>query len=370
MARCAAAEPCAPGLALLNLLAGEPAGRAAHRKFLEKFHGKPFGHGPTERMSVDELTEGLTEFEDWFSFIVPSRSADDRTTFGVDEMLKACEAHFRMQGTWRNSEVKKGLVIDPWNELEHLAPEGAFRDRVHLADAFQNPRNGRARVACTCGSWRTRRSCAADENGKLPVPKPDMISRLAALVEQGRQRDHGVAPARRADEARGADPRAEGSLQARRPARCHRPDLRPGNRTVFGAAAQAEERDRGLIFNRGRGRKELTMEQVDTDKANGKGRGRRAAKTPKDAGRMDENKQPMVKKPQIVAERLDELVELANKASTASERAKEAVTKCAEDSGFLASAVNKLVRAKAGDKFEEKHREVEQQKELFDEAAE
>jgi hypothetical protein len=92
-------------------------------KFLEKFHGKPFGHGPTERMSVDELTEGLTEFEDWFSFIVPSRSADDRTTFGVDEILKACEAHFRMQGTWRNSEVKKGLVIDPWNELEHLRPK-------------------------------------------------------------------------------------------------------------------------------------------------------------------------------------------------------------------------------------------------------
>jgi predicted DNA-binding protein len=107
-----------------------------------------------------------------------------------------------------------------------------------------------------------------------------------------------------------------------------------------------------------------------TEKTNGKGRGRRSTKPAKDTGRMDADKQPMVKKPQIVAERLDELVELANKASTASERAKEAVTKCAEDSGFLASAVNKLVRAKAGDKFEEKHREVEQQKELFDEAAE
>lgn len=86
-------------------------------------------------------------------------------------------------------------------------------------------------------------------------------------------------------------------------------------------------------------------------------------------GRMDADRQPAVKKPEIVAKRLDELVELHNKAQSAAERAKEAVTKCAEDSGFLASAVNKLVRAKAGDKFEEKHREVEQQKELFDEAA-
>lgn len=86
-------------------------------------------------------------------------------------------------------------------------------------------------------------------------------------------------------------------------------------------------------------------------------------------GRMDADRQPAVKKPEIVAKRLDELVELHHKAAAAAERAKEAITKCGEDSGFLASAVRKLVTAKAGDKFEEKHREVEQQVELFDEAA-
>lgn len=96
---------------------------------------------------------------------------------------------------------------------------------------------------------------------------------------------------------------------------------------------------------------------------------RGADRKPKANGRMDADRQPMVKKPEVVAERLEELVELHAKAQAASERAKEAVTKAAEDSGFLASAVNKLVRAKAGDKFEEKHREVEQQKDLFDEVA-
>lgn len=84
-------------------------------------------------------------------------------------------------------------------------------------------------------------------------------------------------------------------------------------------------------------------------------------------GRMDADKQPAVKKPQIIAKRLDELVDLQNKAAAAGERAKDAITKAAEDSGFLASAVRKLVTAKAADKFEVKHREVEQQKELFDE---
>jgi hypothetical protein len=106
------------------------------------------------------------------------------------------------------------------------------------------------------------------------------------------------------------------------------------------------------------------VEQIGTGTTKGNGRTRTPGK-----GRMDADKQPAVKKPEVIAKRLDELVELHNKAQAAAERAKEAVTKAAEDSGFLASSVNKLVRAKAGDKFEEKHREVEQQHELFDEVA-
>jgi len=103
------------------------------------------------------------------------------------------------------------------------------------------------------------------------------------------------------------------------------------------------------------------MEQVQVG-GNGKGRAR-------GKGRMDADKQPAVKKPEVIAKRIDELVRLHNKATESAETAKDAITKAAEDSGYLASAVRKLVTAKAGDKFEEKHREVEQQMELFDEAA-
>lgn len=72
-------------------------------------------------------------------------------------------------------------------------------------------------------------------------------------------------------------------------------------------------------------------------------------------------------KPKIVAERLDTLVDLHRKAKDANDAANEAITKAAEDSGYLASTVKKLVSAKAGDRFEEKHREIDQQAELFDE---
>ena len=101
----------------------------------------------------------------------------------------------------------------------------------------------------------------------------------------------------------------------------------------------------------------------------GKGKGNGAGGRTPGRGRQDADKQPAAKQPQIIADRLDELVELHNKAKAAGERAADAITKAAQGSGYLASAVRKLVTAKAGDKFEEKHREVEQQGELFDEAA-
>jgi len=101
--------------------------------------------------------------------------------------------------------------------------------------------------------------------------------------------------------------------------------------------------------------------------ANGNGVQQQAAARTRGKGRMDADKQPAVKKPKVIHDRIDELVRLHNKASEASEDVKTAITKAAEDSGYLASAVRKIVTARAGEKFEEKHREVEQQAELFDE---
>lgn len=86
-------------------------------------------------------------------------------------------------------------------------------------------------------------------------------------------------------------------------------------------------------------------------------------------GRKGADKVPAVKKPKVVAEKLDYMVELEQKAAAARTEADEAVNAVAEESGYLASSVKKLVKAKHGDKFEEKHREVEQQAELFDEAS-
>lgn len=143
-------------------------------KYLEKFHGKPFGDGPSERMTKEEAIEAATEIAEWFRFILPAVTTD-RTSFAIDEILAAAEVHFTLHGWWRSREVKKGLVIDPWNELEHLRPKelseteyiGATLSRIRGWARAHN-----VHVWIVAHPQKLRR----DDTGKLPVPKPDSIS--------------------------------------------------------------------------------------------------------------------------------------------------------------------------------------------------
>lgn len=92
--------------------------------------------------------------------------------------------------------------------------------------------------------------------------------------------------------------------------------------------------------------------------------------TGRSKGRKDADKQPAVTQPKVVAERIDELVNLHGAAISAASAAKEAITKCAEDSGYNAANVRKLVLARYSEKFPEVKRNIEQQAELFEEVGE
>lgn len=142
-------------------------------KFLEKHSGKPFGAGPTERMTKDEAVELSTEISDWFGFLLPA-SDTDRNTFTVDEILSAAEAYFRLNGTWR-SDNNKGLVIDPWNELEHLRPSNLSETEyisMTLSRVRAWARQNKVHVWIVAHPQKLRR----DDAGKLPIPRPDSIS--------------------------------------------------------------------------------------------------------------------------------------------------------------------------------------------------
>jgi twinkle protein len=77
----------------------------------EKYLKKPFNDGPTPRMTQQEFAAALEWVDAHFSWILPS-SEDDWT---IEKILAAAGQLCLRRGI-------RGLVIDPWNELEPLRP--------------------------------------------------------------------------------------------------------------------------------------------------------------------------------------------------------------------------------------------------------
>lgn len=73
---------------------------------LEIFTGQPFSDGPTPRMDHNTMERALEFMEDHFVFVLPDE--DKRTLPGIIELVNEVEAD--------------GVVVDPWNELEHRRP--------------------------------------------------------------------------------------------------------------------------------------------------------------------------------------------------------------------------------------------------------
>lgn len=132
---------------------------------LEQITGKPFGEGPTERMGIDEADEWTDELSQWFQFL-RSRNGEP---ISVRAVIDAATPWLEKQETG-----KRGLVIDPWNELEHWRGSGK-NETEYISEQLSYLR-GWAR-AKECHVWlvahpqKLRR-----DDGKLPVVTPDAIS--------------------------------------------------------------------------------------------------------------------------------------------------------------------------------------------------
>jgi twinkle protein len=80
-------------------------------RLMEKFIREPFRAGPTRRMSP-ERRDAAREWVNWyFPMILPEEEQD----WTLDNIFRIAQALVLRHGI-------KGLVIDPWNELEHVRP--------------------------------------------------------------------------------------------------------------------------------------------------------------------------------------------------------------------------------------------------------
>lgn len=135
-------------------------------KLLEKVSGKPFGAGPTERLRLDEIAEYADDLDRWFGFI----EARDDSALTVTDVVAAAEPFLAQF----EAGTKRGLVIDPWNELEHWRPAN-LTETEYVSKTLSFVRNwarrNKVHVWIVAHPAKMRR-----EDGKLPVPKPDMIA--------------------------------------------------------------------------------------------------------------------------------------------------------------------------------------------------
>ncbi len=74
-------------------------------KLMEKYVGKPFDRGPTERMSPSDLDRAETFFAQNYTFLMPESPTPQ-------VLLAQCRSLIKTRGV-------TGIILDPWNEIEH-----------------------------------------------------------------------------------------------------------------------------------------------------------------------------------------------------------------------------------------------------------
>lgn len=132
-------------------------------KILEKVDGRPFGSGRSERMSRERIPSMLEKLAQQFRFLET-----------IEGSLSATDVCMSTQEWLLSHDGPRGLVIDPWNELEHWRPNHMSETEyvsATLSGVRQWARKNRVHVWIVAHPQKMRR-----EEGVLPVPKPDMIS--------------------------------------------------------------------------------------------------------------------------------------------------------------------------------------------------
>lgn len=133
-------------------------------KLCEKRARKPFNKGPTERMTEKEFSEAAFWVMDNFFWLTPEMKTPD-------ELINtALEADI--------GEKKLGVVLDPWNTLEHVRGSMCETDYISfiLTEVTKLARSANAHVWLVAHPAKIQRN----KDGTRPVPTPHDISGSAA----------------------------------------------------------------------------------------------------------------------------------------------------------------------------------------------
>lgn len=131
---------------------------------MEKYHEAPFDLGKAGRITEEQKEEGKEWLQRHFSVILPHE--DDN--WSIDGVLELAKVLVYRRGI-------KGLVIDPWNELDHSRPNNQTETEyvsAVLTKIRQFARNYDVHVWLVAHPAKLYK----EKDGKYPVPTPYDIS--------------------------------------------------------------------------------------------------------------------------------------------------------------------------------------------------
>ena len=118
---------------------------------------KPFGAGPRQRITPEELREAREWLASRFWFILPT---DD--DFTIDGVLRRARAAVLRHGV-------RGVVIDPWNEIEHQRP-ATMTETEYIGQALTKIRNFARRHEIHVWIVAHPTKLVKDRDGQYPIP--------------------------------------------------------------------------------------------------------------------------------------------------------------------------------------------------------
>lgn len=131
---------------------------------MEKYFEAPFDLGKPGRITEEQKEEGKQWLKKHFSIILP----DEDANWSIDGVLELAKVLVYRRGM-------KGLVIDPWNELDHSRPGNQTETEyvsATLTKLRQFARNFDVHVWLVAHPAKLYK----DKDGKYPVPTPYDIS--------------------------------------------------------------------------------------------------------------------------------------------------------------------------------------------------
>jgi twinkle protein len=128
-------------------------------RMVEKWARMPFSHGPSERMDRASLDKGMAWLNSHFDWVLP----DDDTDWTIETVLDRARQLVFRKGI-------RGLVIDPWNELDHELPPG-MTETIYVSKVLKRSRQFARRYGVHVWIVAHPQKLYRDkESGNYPVP--------------------------------------------------------------------------------------------------------------------------------------------------------------------------------------------------------